>query len=303
MADENDGKKHHNWVFTLCNWNDDELQEIERWKYVRYILVGKEHCPKTGTPHLQGYVEWTSARLFSTLKKFNPRISWRIAKGDAISNYRYISKENLYLCKGEPAHQGERNDLNAIKDMIDAGATMLEVAEEHFSTWTRSHKAFDKYMFMKSQHRSEPPTCIWLWGSAGVGKTKCAWDMPGSKYIKDGTSWWDGYEFQDVIVIDDFDGKWPYRDFLRLLDRYPYQGQVKGGYIRINSRTIVLTCEHPPEYFWTGNELRQVTRRFTEIRNVTSSTEVSGNTRSDTFFTESAEDAAEREKKFLEKLF
>jgi hypothetical protein len=63
-------------------------------------------------------------------------------------------------------------------------------------------------------------------------------------------------------VIDDFDGKWPYRDLLRLLDRYVYQGQIKGGYVHINSDYIIITCEHRPEEYWSGNELTQVRRRL-----------------------------------------
>jgi len=101
--------------------------------------------------------------------------------------------------------------------------------------------------------------------------------------------WWDGYEQQEAIIIDDFDGKWPYRDLLRLLDRYPYQGQFKGGYFKVNSPYIYITCEFAPSYFWQGNEYAQVFRRLKEVKyvpppgirmatNVTDVTEVAGNT-------------------------
>ena len=81
--------------------------------------------------------------------------------------------------------------------------------------------------------------------------------------MKDGTPWWDGYTNQDVILIDDFDGKWPFRDLLRLLDRYPYQGQIKGGYVKINSPHIYITCEFPPaDIYQPGNELNQIIRRL-----------------------------------------
>jgi len=49
------------------------------------------------------------------------------------------------------------------------------------------------------------------------------------------------------------------------LDRYRYQGQVKGGYVNINSPFIYITCEHPPSYYWSGNELDQITRRLTSV--------------------------------------
>lgn len=285
-----DGRKHTRWCFTLCNWTDTEVEKIREWEYVRFLIFGKENCPKTGTPHLQGYVEWNNERKFSTVKKLNKRINWRPSNGDAKSNIKYCSKEdpNPYT-RGEPAKQGERSDLLACKEMIDNGCSELEVAEEHFTTWAGNYKALERYKLLKQKHRTTKPKCIWLWGLAGVGKSEYIHKHHNVDdiYIKDGTKWWNGYDQQEVVLIDDFDGKWPYRDLLRLLDRYRYQSEVKGNYVKINSPFIYITCEHHPNHFWFGNELTQVTRRLDEIYQIHPSGEVSGNTSSDTTPSES----------------
>lgn len=296
-------KKHKDWAFTVFyGITDDDYNKavdfISTWHYAQYMIVGKETCPETGRKHLQGYVQWTSGRTLTTLKKLNPKgVHWEPAKGTRAQNETYCTKEELAFVVGEPrpeGRQGFRSDLQSVKDMIDEGATIEDVAETHFETWVRSHKAFDKYHYMRQKARKDPPRVEWIWGAAGTGKTRYAWEQPGSKYIKDGTSWWDGYQNESCIIVDDFDGKWPYRDFLRFLDRYPYQGQVKGGYVKINSDYIIITCEHPPEYFWSDNELAQVTRRLSKIFLLKSGSEVPGNTKSGTYFEN------EKEKNFIE---
>lgn len=249
--------------FTLNNYSDTEYEEICNWD-CKFLIVGKEIGEK-GTPHLQGYVEWKSSKLFSTMKGMNSRIHWEKAKGDAQSNITYCSKENFTFSKGEPKSQGKRNDLNEVKILLDSGASMSEVADEHFASWVRYNKSFDKYLALKLTDRSDKPYVVWRHGVAGAGKTFYCIDKHPNHYIKDGTQWWDNYNQQEAIIIDDFDGKWPYRDLLRLIDRYAYQGQFKGGYVKIDSPFIYITCEFPPSHFWSGNELAQVTRRLSEI--------------------------------------
>ena len=116
--------------------------------------------------------------------------------------------------------------------------------------------------------RESPPEVIWRWGLAGTGKTRYCIEKHPSHYIKDGTSWWDNYTQQEAIIIDDFDNNIPYRTLLRIIDRYSCQGQVKGSYVQINSPFIYITCEHPPEKYWSDNELKQILRRITSVQEI-----------------------------------
>jgi len=64
-----------------------------------------------------------------------------------------------------------------------------------------------------------------------VGKTRWAHDKFGQEtYIAKITPLWDGYR-QQQIMIDDFEDDIPYRTLLKMIDRYQYQGQIKGGYV------------------------------------------------------------------------
>lgn len=257
--------------YTLNNYTEEDYQKLIKWR-ARYHVVGKE-IGEEGTPHLQGYFEFTNSKKWQTLKNFNQRIHWEIRRGTPKEASEYCKKDGDFLEIGTISSQGERNDLEDIKKKLDNKVPMIKIAQEHFGDFLRYNKSFEKYLMLSQKHREEPPIITWYWGLAGVGKTSIAYDKhKGNVYIKDGTQWWDGYSQEEAIIIDDFDGKWPYRDLLRLLDRYPYQGQVKGGYVKINSKFIYITCEHPPQFYWQGNALAQVKRRL----NLTA--EVTGNT-------------------------
>jgi len=70
---------------------------------------------------------------------------------------------------------------------------------------------------------------IVLWGDAGSGKTRFVYDNHKIEDIyklnvnSNGALWFDGYESQSVLLIDDFNGWIQYRDLLTILDRYPYR--------------------------------------------------------------------------------
>lgn len=279
-------KKKRNYVFTLNNYTPEDIPAVLAWKGAKYIVFGEEQGDVKETPHLQGYVEWKEGKAIDpSLKKLDKRIHWAERKGTAQQAADYCKKgdqpkpEWQELGTAGPSYglrakvheigtisePGKRNDLETCATMIRDGASLKDVAMEHPATFVKFHKGFTALKSVLLEHRTEKPIVIWLWGLAGVGKTRGPVEKHPSHYIKDGTMWWDGYDQQEAIIIDDFDGKWPFRDLLRLLDRYQYQGQYKGGYVPINSPHIYITAEHPPALFWSGNELAQVTRRLDSI--------------------------------------
>jgi len=121
-------------------------------------------------------------------------------------------------------------------------------------------------------HRTEMPIVTWIWGESGAGKTRKATEMGKSFYMKDETIWWDNYEQEECIVIDDYswDGSEDsFRRLLRICDRYKLQGQTKGGYVKINSKYICITCEYPPDHYWHGSKLQQIMRRLANVEHLT----------------------------------
>lgn len=174
--------------------------------------------------------------------------------------------------------QGSRTDLVAIKDMISSGASLRDVADEYFTDFVRYHKGIEKYVGLCAQPRNGvAPEILFFLGPTGCGKSYRAFDLckDCSYYVKPAGKWWDGYNGQHTVIFDEWYGHcYPYTELLRLLDRYVYPIEVKGGSTHILSSTvrfIFTSNQHPKDWYegvrthqvnWSSNPLR---RRLSEF--------------------------------------
>lgn len=272
IADAVKNLEARGWVFTINNYSEDEWQLMD-FIQCRYIICGKEVGEKNGTPHIQGYVYFDNAKTMRAVSK-QPgmkRAHLEMARAGADKNQKYCSKEGEWKERGEKPSQGERNDLNAMKKYIDAGPRDLyDCFNEDFPLTCKFHRAFERYILEKDMRnpRTERPTVYWIWGESGIGKTEWVLRKYGEDNVfwKGAEKWCPTYRRQTCFLIDDFDGRWEYRDFLRLLDRGTYVLEAKGSHKMMTSSAVCITCEFPPEHFWKdGNTLEQVTRRIDSI--------------------------------------
>lgn len=261
-----------NFCFTKNNYTEEDIEKIKAFD-CKYLVFGREIAPTTGTPHLQGYCELNNQLRKSTLQPIFGHISE--AKGNAKQNLEYCSKvDKNYFESGTPKEQGKRNDIIPVVEMMKEKKTVEEIAKANPMFYMRYHNGLEKLHSFYMEPRKTRPDVYWYYGLTGVGKTERAQKMCGENYYpKDGTKWWDKYQNNHGILVDDFNGLWEFRDFLRFLDKNPYKGEYKGGYYEINSPVICITCEFPPEHFWQGNKLSQVVRRIKEVVHVISWTE------------------------------
>lgn len=281
------------WCFTHCNYTDADK---EFWKNFncRYIIFGCETAPTTGTPHLQGYFTFDNPTNFATLKKQIPvKASVFKSNGTAEQNRVYCTKQPdvEYFERGDRPAQGRRSDLDACRTMaLERG--MRDVTANFNYQGIQTAKAFLTYNEIK---RNWKPYVQWFWGEPGSGKTSAAIaTLPldddnceqESLYIHSDSKWWDGYGGHPNVIIDDLrPDTIKFTTLLRLLDRYPFRVEIKGGFRQFLGKHVIITSVvHPCEmYRHTGEDMRQLTRRIDEIRQFalsdtnTKDTEVAGN--------------------------
>ncbi len=263
-----------NWLFTINNPAGDG-DDPAHWSRdrIKYCVWQLEIAPETGTEHIQGYIMLSSNARLSYLKNtFNARAHWERRRGTHQEADDYCSKEDTRKEGtetqrfGEPPARGRRTDLEDVKKFIDEGASRKEVADEHFGTWCKYYKAFDAYRKLNTETRTWHTRCLVLWGISGSGKSHLAREIAGPDHYtlppQTGMVWWDGYEGQQTVIIDEFTG-WLTREKLQtLVDCTSTTVPLKGTHREFLSKLIILTSNREPASWWRDG-LGAMERRLT----------------------------------------
>lgn len=253
------------WVFTLNNPNSNELPVYE---HERYVIWQKERG-ENGTTHIQGYIELRRPQRMAALRRWLPRAHFEPRRGTREQARDYCRKEDTRVEgpfeRGEwdAGGAGARNDLAEIKRKLDANVPESEIASEHFGDWLRYYKGFREYKKIKTSPRDWKTEVRVYWGETGTGKSRRCREEAPQAYWKTRDEWWDAYDGQDTVVIDDFYGWLPYDFMLRLLDRYPLDVPAKGSHRRFVARTILITSnKSPSEWYPNLPHCRELLRRI-----------------------------------------
>lgn len=263
------------WCFTLNNFTDDEELEVRSLASqdsIQYLIYGQE-VGANGTPHLQGYLETTTKKSLSSMKKLiGSRFHLEAAKGTAAQNKEYCTKEGGTIFEeGSPMSQGKRSDLDVIKKEIDEGASYRNIADNHFGKWVIYRRSFQEYMTLKITPRSWKTKVIVYWGKTGTGKTRKCHELADGAWTPGDFIWFDGYNGHESVIIDDYRGEYPLPMLLKLLDRYPMQVPIKGGFVTWAPKTVYITSNvEPKDWYCLVDERSHAAfmRRLDEINEV-----------------------------------
>lgn len=109
---------------------------------------------------------------------------------------------------------------------------------------------------------------LWLYGNAGVGKSKLAREIAGDIpfYPKMCNKWWDGYAGERIIIMDDVDANHSILGHhLKIwADRYGFIGESKCGAVAPDYDRFIVTSQYSPEEIWGNDEktIQAIRRRF-----------------------------------------
>lgn len=250
------------------------LVSINDETIIRYLCWGQE-VGQEGTPHLQGYVEFRSPRRLNAVKgMFGQRCHLEKARGSGEQNRQYCSKTrpgdtpNEIFAEGGTMSRGpgQRTDLEAIRRLIQDGATEREIAEQHFGSWVRYRGSFQAYRTLLNSPistakfdlttfpREWPRDLDWsrsiiLWGDSGIGKTQFALAVLGRclmvSHIDDLKNF--DKTIHEGILFDDMDFKhMPRSAQIHLVDQeHDRSIHVRYGVVNIpkNTKKIFSTNE------------------------------------------------------------
>lgn len=245
-----------NWMFTINNPSANDIPKQWGTKFAVWQLERGEQ----GTLHLQGYVRFASNKRLNALKTLCPEAHWEIRKGNHEQAYEYVTKEDTRVegpwSEGEVPKQGKRSDLESLKESVDKGLKEAELFDEHWKSMLKYYKGVKHYTFLKSKDRNFKSYVTVLHGDAGTGKSHWAHNtFPNAFHLMKGESearlWWDGYDGQEAVIIDEFCSKMmPFIYWKKLCDAYPFNVEIKGGTVKFNSKHIIFTSNDEPSTWY-----------------------------------------------------
>jgi len=264
------------WCFTLNNYTADEVDSLVRncsdRKVVAYLVYGKE-VGEEGTPHLQGYIELSSKREFSTVKKLvGTRAHIEQARGSSQQASDYCKKDGAFKEYGAMmVGAGHRSDLDNIGKRVLAGESLESIADTDTAMYIRYHRGLRELANTLPSPKWRDVKVLVYYGPTGSGKTRAAMALNGGDVFKmntntNGTLWFDGYRGESVLLLDDYYGWIKHGELLTLLDGYPYRCQIKGSYTWARWTTVVITSNKPPKAWYAQGLNPALERRLTQVR-------------------------------------
>lgn len=290
-----------NCCFTLNNPTQGELDHLNAFttklpdgvKRITFQLEKGEN----GTPHLQGYCEFTKVLSKTAMKTLlgTDRLHLEKRVGTVDQAVRYCQKKETQL--SAPVTVGDFTDAKTVKvaskmtyDLVyllfKQGKRLYDIQEMAPGWYFKNKKViFDMYNSVKQATKKfAPKIVIVISGKTGVGKTRFFYDNYNSsdsfiltKPSANNNLWLDGYMDQKYVCIDEFYGWIPLNTMLNMLDGYGMQLENKGGFCWWTPEIIYITSNTSPKNWYRWDDMKDgdtlkaaLLRRITHVIEVAS---------------------------------
>jgi len=246
---------------------------------VKYLIYGLETCPTTGKYHWQGEVYFydkVSLSMAQQILIIGKSHMENFLKLDAIASNNYCKKDGNYFEFGIAPKQGKRNDLDALKnDILSGEISVRDIVVTNPVMYHQYGRTLEKIEDIKMSKifRTEMTKGIWLYGDTGCGKSHKAFENynPDTHYnVPDDSGWWDNYQQQETVIINDFRGHIKYDTLLQMVDKWPFEVPRRcKPPLPFTSKTVIITSPLRPEEVYIHrmekDNIAQLYRRFNVI--------------------------------------
>lgn len=207
----------------------------------------------------EGYLHWQvlvcfarKIRLAGVKTTFGDGVHAEPTRSEAANDYVWKEETRVdgtqFVLGKCPFKRNSAADWDAVWDAAKQG----KIEEIPSDIRVRSYAALKRiekdYMPRVAIERE----VVVYWGTTGVGKSRRAWEEAGENaYPKDPcTKFWDGYQGDEHVVIDEFRGQIGISHVLRWFDRYPVSIETKGSGSVLRAKKIWITSNLDPRQWY-----------------------------------------------------
>lgn len=242
----------------------------------KYCCWGIEKCPKTKKVHVHIYAELKGTARIETVKNYLQDKTAHVEsrKGTREEAINYVKKEDSRLDGTSFQEYGELSQLKRTcnKSSLEEAIELLKISDINtvaeafpviFVKNGRGLRDLKTELDLKCEKEKPEIDVIIIWGDAGTGKSLYAKQMTREFGMKawelspnsgtENSLWFDGYNGEDVLIINDFEGKMiKHRTFLDMCDFGVRQWQVKGqkGGVAGTWKKVIITSNYDPQTWY-----------------------------------------------------
>jgi len=213
-------------------------------------LIGQAELGEGGYQHWQLLAQFGSNKRLAAVKKiFGTTAHAELTRSAAAE--AYVQKDDTAIagtrfCLGEkPFKRNSKTDW--VAQLLHAKSGNITSCDPDIQL-----RFYGTLKAIAADNRLAPDdltgTCgIWIWGPPGVGKSRWVRDNYGfSLFSKMCNKWWDGYNDEKIVLLDDFDKMHEkLGHHLKIWsDRYKFVGEKKGTSLTLRPDRIIVTSNY-----------------------------------------------------------
>lgn len=184
------------------------------------------------------------------------------------------SAANEYVWKDDTAIEGTRFELGELPKKRNSSKDWDEIWENakrgRYESIPRDVliRSYRTIKDIAKDHMTLPQALddvcgVWIYGESGVGKSRLARDTYPGAYWKPCDKWWDGYQGEDYVIMDDMDPSHKGLVYYMKLwmDFKPLIADTKFGKIPIRPKKFIVTSQYSIDEIWDDPKSRDAIRR------------------------------------------
>lgn len=168
---------------------------------------------------------------------------------------------------------GNRSDLDVLYEAIANGLPLWEIMSRFPRQYMRNATAVGKLCAMHDRPRPYVDATVEIWfGVTGSGKSTKAYEENPQAYRKTiPGKWWEGYKGEETVIFEEFnpqeDKELRLPELLKILDKFPYQVEIKGASLQLRAHKFIFTTNIDPREWYPGHpQMPALCRRVTGVR-------------------------------------